>query len=62
MQEVKIIGVGMTTFGKFLYKSLKDLARESCDNAFDDAGISPMDVQAAFVANSMAGQIGRAHV
>jgi len=57
MQEVKIIGVGMTTFGKFLYKSLKDLARESCDNAFDDAGISPMDVQAAFVANSMAGLI-----
>ncbi len=57
MQEVKIIGVGLTPFGKFLDRSLKDLAREAVENALDDAGVSSMDVQAAFVANSMAGLI-----
>lgn len=57
MQEVKIIGVGLTRFGRFLDRSLKSLAEESCKNAFADAGISAMDVQAAFVANSVAGLI-----
>ena len=57
MQEVKIIGVGLTPFGKHLGRSLKDLASEACRSAFDDAGISAMDVQSAFVANSMAGLI-----
>lgn len=57
MQEVKIIGVGLTPFGKFLDRSLKDLAGEATQNAFNDAGIASMDVQAAFVANSMAGLI-----
>ena len=57
MQEVKIIGVGLTPFGKYLDKGLKDLAGEACQNAFVDAGISAMDIQAAFSANSMAGLI-----
>jgi acetyl-CoA acetyltransferase len=57
MQEVKIIGVGLTPFGRFPERSLKDLAREACTNVFTDAGISPMDLQAAFVANAMAGII-----
>ncbi len=57
MREVKIMGVGLTPFGKFLDRSLKDLCSEACTNAFQDAGISPMDVQAAYVANSMAGLI-----
>jgi acetyl-CoA acetyltransferase len=57
MEEVKIIGVGLTPFGKYLDKSLKDLAGEACQNAFEDAGISAMDIQAAFSANSMAGLI-----
>jgi len=57
MREVKIIGVGLTPFGKFPERSLKDLAAEACHNCFQDAGIAPMDVQAAFVANAMAGLI-----
>ncbi|HUT52260.1 MAG TPA: thiolase family protein [bacterium] len=57
MQEVKIIGVGLTPFGRFPDRSLKDLAREACQNVFFDAAISPMDLQAAFVANAMAGII-----
>jgi acetyl-CoA acetyltransferase len=57
MQEVKIIGVGLTPFGRFPGRSLKDLAREACQNVFFDSAISPMDLQAAFVANAMAGII-----
>jgi len=57
LQEVKIIGVGLTPFGKYLDKSLKELAEEACRNAFEDAEIAAMDMQAAFVANAMAGLI-----
>ena len=41
MEEVKIIGVGLTPFGKFLERSLKDLAGEACTRAFAAAGIAP---------------------
>jgi acetyl-CoA acyltransferase len=57
MREVAIAGVGMTSFGKFLDRSLKELAAESIGNALKDAGIGTGDVQAAFSGNSMAGII-----
>lgn len=34
MREVAVIGVGMTRFGKFLQKSIKDLVREAVEDAF----------------------------
>ena len=37
MREVAIIGVGMTKFGKFIDRSLKDLGREACWSAIKDA-------------------------
>jgi len=57
MQEVKIIGVGMTHFGKFLERSMKDLSREACATAFTEAGIEPQQLQAAYVGNAMAGLV-----
>lgn len=57
MREVKIIGVGMTHFGKFLNRSLKDLTREACQTAFAEAGIEPKQIQAAYVGNAMAGLV-----
>ena len=39
MDDVAVIGVGMTRFGKFLDKGLKDLVRESVEDALGDAGI-----------------------
>ncbi len=57
MYGVAIIGVGMTHFGKFLERSLKDLAREAIDNAIRDAGIDKKQIQAAYVGNAMAGII-----
>lgn len=55
MREVAVIGVGMTKFGKWLDKSLKDLGREAVWVAIDHAGIDPRDIQYAAVGNSMAG-------
>lgn len=55
MYGVAIIGAGMTHFGKFLERSLKDLAREAIDSAIKDAGIEKKQIQAAYVGNAMAG-------
>ena len=41
MRDVAVLGVGMTKFGKFMDRSLKDLAREACWAAIQDAGIDP---------------------
>lgn len=57
MREVAVLGVGMTKFGKFLDRSLKDLAREACWDAIQDAGISPRAIQTGYVANAIGGVI-----
>jgi acetyl-CoA acyltransferase len=49
-----IVGVGLTPFGRFKDRSLSQLAGQAIAAALADAGISPAEVQAAFVANSMA--------
>ena len=57
MRKVVVIGVGMHPFGKFLEKSLQDLARVAIWNAIEDAGISPKDIGVAYVGNSLAGLV-----
>jgi acetyl-CoA acyltransferase len=57
MRDVVILGVGMTRFGKFMDKSLKDLTREAVGSALDDAGISQELIEAAYVGNNAAGLI-----
>lgn len=57
MRRVVIIGVGMQPFGKFLDKSLQDLARVAIWNAIEDAGISLKDIEVAYVGNSLAGLV-----
>lgn len=52
MSDVYVVGVGMTPFGKFLDKSVKDLTREAVDAALRDAGIERSALQAAFFANA----------
>jgi len=49
-----IVGVGMTEFGRFRDRSLSQLAGQAIAAALADAGIEAAEVQAAFVANSMA--------
>ena len=54
MSTAAIVGVGLTPFGRFKDQSLSQLAGQAIAAALADAGISPEEVQAAYVANSMA--------
>lgn len=54
---VRIAGVGMTCFGKFLHRSARDLADEAVREAIADAVLDPQRVEAVFVANAFAGTV-----
>jgi acetyl-CoA acyltransferase len=54
MSAAAITGVGLTPFGRFKDQSLSELAGQAIAAALADAGITPAEVEAAFVANSMA--------
>jgi len=55
MHPVHICGVGMTRFGKYQDRSLKELGREAVTAALADAGVEAGALQAAYVGNSFAG-------
>jgi acetyl-CoA acyltransferase len=57
MRDVAVIGAGMTRFGKFLERSMKDLAREAVQEALKTAGVEQRALEAALVGNAMAGLI-----
>jgi len=57
MRDVAVIGAGMTKFGKFLDRSMKDLTREAVDGALGSAGIEKSKLEAAVVGNAAAGLI-----
>ena len=57
MRETYVLGVSMTKFGKFLDKSLKDLAYEPVINVIRESNIDPHDIGIAFVGNAYAGVI-----
>ena len=57
MQKVRVVGAGMTRFGKYLDRGLRDLAEEAVRNAVEDAGLNSNEINAAYVGNSVAGLI-----
>lgn len=52
-----IAGAGMTSFGRHMSCSLKDLAGEAIMAALADAGLGPEAVQVAYMGNAAAGTI-----
>jgi acetyl-CoA acetyltransferase len=50
--DVYLVGVGMTPFGKFLDRTVKDLTLEAVTGALADAGATKTDIEAAFFANT----------
>jgi len=50
--RVAIIGMGCTKFGELWDKGAEDLLVESAYEAFEDAGIEPGDIQAAWIGNA----------
>jgi acetyl-CoA acyltransferase len=57
VQEVFVLGVSMTPFGRHLDKSCADLGREAAQAALADAGIEVSDLDIAFYANTVQGAI-----
>jgi len=57
MRDVAIAGAGMTRFGKYRDRGLKDLSREAVEAALDSIGMDKGDLQIAVVGNAAAGLI-----
>ena len=47
--KVAVIGVGCTKFGEIWEKDAEDLLVEAAYEALDDAGLTPQDIEAAWV-------------
>jgi len=56
--KVAIVGMGCTKFGELWDKSPEDLMVEACYEAFEDAGLGPEDIQAAWFASLVSGCTG----
>jgi len=56
--RVAIIGMGCTKFGELWDKGPYDLIVDACYEAFEDAGIKPKDIQAAWFASLVSGSTG----
>lgn len=54
-EDIYIIGVGMTPFGRHLDKSVKQLSQWAVGDALMDVGCSASDVEVAFFGNSVQG-------
>ncbi|WP_137392123.1 thiolase family protein [Rhodoligotrophos defluvii] len=49
--RIYVVGVGMTRFGLYPERSIKDLIREAVEACLKDAGAGPKDVDAIYYAN-----------
>lgn len=62
MEDVYLLGVGMTVFGKMPEKSVQDLTRESVTEALKDAGRGLRDIQAVYFSNTGQGALEGQHM
>jgi acetyl-CoA C-acetyltransferase len=57
--KVAIIGMGCTKFDEHWDKSIWDLVVDACHEAFEDAGVEPKDIKAAWWSSVIGGYLGR---
>jgi acetyl-CoA acetyltransferase len=57
MRRVAVVGAGMTRFGKYLDRGMKDLSREALDAALQAAGVDKSELEVAIVGNAAAGLV-----
>jgi acetyl-CoA acyltransferase len=62
MDDVYVLGVGMTPFGRHTERTVADLVREAMTAALDDAGVGLGDLEAAFFANAGQGALEDQHM
>jgi acetyl-CoA acyltransferase len=55
MREVKVVGAGMTSFGKFPDRSVRSLSEEAVAEALADAQVAPADVGFVAFGNAVGG-------
>ena len=56
MNDIYVVGVGMTPFGRLLERSVYDMVGEAVGLALQDAGCGTEDIGAAFYATTTNGQ------
>lgn len=56
--RVAVVGMGCTKFGEIWDKDALDLAVDACYEAYEDAGVEPKDIQAAWVGHVYEGLTG----
>ncbi len=57
--KVAIVGMGCVRFGENFDKSIDDMLIDAAYEAYEDAGIDPKDIQAAWFGNLWAGHTGQ---
>ena len=62
MENVYLVGVGMTRFGRHPESTVADLTRDALTQALDDAGIGLGDLEAAYFANAGQGALEDQHM
>lgn len=62
MEDIYVVGVGMTPFGRHLDKNIKTLTREATTAALADAGLQKEDLDAAFFGNTSQGHMDGQHM
>lgn len=62
MTQIFVAGIGMSRFGKFLERSLADIAGEALTEALADSGLERRDIEAAFFSNATQGVIEGQHL
>ena len=57
--KVAIVGMGCVKFGENWGQSLEDMIIDAAYEAYEDAGIGPEDIQAAWWGSVFAGETGQ---
>ena len=62
MEDIYVVGVGMTPFGRLLDKDIKTITKEAVSGALADAGIEATALAAAYFANASQGHMEKQHM
>ena len=62
VEDIYVVGVGMTPFGRMPDKSIKSMAKDAVDGALADAGLPISSIEAAFFSNATQGHMERQHM
>ncbi len=62
MEDVYVVGVGMTPFGRMLDKDIKTMTKEAVNAALADADLETTALEAAYFANASQGHMEKQHM